>query len=78
MNQQPATHHTEAAYRRGYHQGVNAALDAAFEHRLTKADCNAWEEQVATWRNTINQEGYGYQQPPSPFGVGGQEPCDQQ
>lgn len=67
MNQQPTTRHIEAGYRRGYHQGVNAALDAVFENRLTKEDCHAWEEQVANWRSGISKEDYGYQQPPSPF-----------
>lgn len=62
-------HHTEAAYRRGYHQGINAALDAAFEHRLTRAECNAWEEAIAAWRNTLAQN-QNYQEPPSSLETG--------
>jgi hypothetical protein len=72
MSQQLTTRYVEAGYRRGYQQCLATALDAIFIHRLDEETLRAWEQQIADWRNSINQEDYGYQQPPSPFGAIGQ------
>lgn len=40
----------EDAFRRGYHQGVAAALDFAAAPRTT-AELAAYEDAVADWRN---------------------------
>lgn len=56
--------HIEAAYRRGYQQGVSNAGDSLLDLKLSRRDFIAWEGKIAAWRR---RETDSMIPPPTPF-----------